>query len=148
MELKTVYEQLIAEITDADERKVFDVLLNAKGVRITRVQLVKEVYGVDVAWNELAASKEDRKVRAIIRRLRERDFPIVSSSGDKGYTMKASPDEMDIYIAEQSSRKRRIEEDIDHAYRSKAKAMLVKEYREKESTPIQLSFTVSMESLL
>lgn len=143
--MQTVYEQLIADITDEDERKVFDALLQADGRRVTRAELVKAVYGIYVADDELAACVEDRKIRTIIRRLRERDFPIVSSSGKSGYTMKASPDEMDIYIAEQASRKERIQEDIDHAYRSKAKALLVKEYREMAVKPIQLAFQIQME---
>ena len=142
--ITTIYEQLIAEITDEDERKIFDVLLDADGRRVTREELVKEVYGVDVNSNTLASSVEDRKVRAIIHRLRERDYPIVSSSGQSGYTMKANPEEMDIYIAEQASRKEKIQDNIDHAYRSKGKARLVKEcrdamrYVESRPIPVQL----------
>jgi hypothetical protein len=126
----TVYEQLIAEITDEDERKVFDVLLRADGGRVSREELVWDVYGVTIDPSKLANSVEDRKIRTIIRRLRERDYPIVSSSGEPGYTMKANPEEMDIYIAELASRKERLQEDIDHGYRSKEKARLVKECRE------------------
>jgi len=142
--ITTIYEQLIAEITDEDERKVFDALLDADGRRVTREELVQEVYGVHVDSNVLAASAEDRMVREIIRRLRERDYPIVSSSGKAGYTMKASAEEMDIYIAEQASRKDKIQGNIDHAYRSKDKARLVKEcrdamrYVEARSLPVQL----------
>ena len=142
--ITTIYEQLIAEITDEDERKVFDALLDADGRRVTREELVKEIYGVEVNSNALASSVEDRKVRAIIHRLRERDYPIVSSSGQSGYTMKANPEEMDIYIAEQASRKEKIQDNIDHAYRSKDKARLVKEcrdamrYVESSSIPVQL----------
>lgn len=145
MTTTTVYELLIAEITTEDERKVFDLLLEADGRRVTREELVMEIYGVEVDPNSLASSVEDRMVREIIRRLRERDYPIVSSSGKPGYTMKASPEEMDIYIAELSSRKERLQEDIDHAYRSKDKALLVKEcrdalhYVEARSIPVQLS---------
>ena len=144
--MNTVYEQLVSEITDEDERKVFDVLLQADGQRISRVELVKEVFGVVVEPESLANSVEDRKVREIIHRLRERDYPIVSSSGAAGYTMKASAEEMDIYIADQASRKAKIQDNIDHAYRSKVKANLVKECREqlqfREALPaaVQLSF--------
>ncbi len=140
----TVYEQLIAEITDEDERTVFDLLLHAEGRRVTREELVLHVYGVTVDPDKLASSVEDRKVREIIRRLRERDYPIVSSSGMPGYTMKASPEEMDIYIADQASRKEKIQENIDHAYRSKRIAGMVKlcrdEFRTPSATPIQMSF--------
>ena len=139
-----IYDQLVSEITDADERKVFDVLLQADGQRISRVELVKEVFGVVVESEALANSVEDRKVREIIHRLRERDYPIVSSSGAAGYTMKASAEEMDAYIADQASRKEKIQDNIDHAYRSKAKASLVKQVREqfREALPaaVQLSF--------
>lgn len=145
----TVYEQLIAEITDEDEKKVFDLLLNSDGQRISRVALIKEVYGIDVDPASLGLCQEDRKIRNIIRTLRERDYPIVSSSGEAGYTMKASAEEMDIYIADQASRKERIQENIDHAYRSKSKALMVKECREQMSyspkiaPPVQLSFIQS-----
>jgi len=111
---------------------------------VTREELVKEIYGVEVNSNALASSVEDRKVRAIIHRLRERDYPIVSSSGQSGYTMKANPEEMDIYIAEQASRKEKIQDNIDHAYRSKDKACLIKKcrdamrYVESRSIPVQL----------
>ena len=144
MQITNVYEQLVAEITDADEKKVFDMLLQAEGERVTREELVKEVYGIVVESNALANSVEDRKVREIIRRLRKRDYPIVSSSGAAGYTMKASAEEMDIYIADQASRKAKIQDNIDAAYRSKSKAALVKrareEFRVALSAPVQLSF--------
>lgn len=140
----TVYEQLIAEITDEDERTVFDLLLHADGRRVTREELVLQVYGVTVDPDKLASSVEDRKVREIIRRLRERDYPIVSSSGTPGYTMKASSAEMDIYIADQASRKEKIQENIDHAYRSKRIADMVKqcrdEFRTPAAVPVQMSF--------
>ena len=139
-----IYDQLVSEITDADERKVVDVLLQADGQRISRVELVKEVFGVVVESEALANSVEDRKVREIIHRLRERDYPIVSSSGAAGYTMKASAEEMDVYIADLASRKEEIQHDIDHAYRSKAKANLVRECRDQfhaeMPAAVQLSF--------
>lgn len=142
----TVYEQLIAEITDEDEKKVFDILLKADGQRVTREILVQEVYGVVVDADKLAVSVEDRKVRKIIGRLRARDYPIVSSSGEPGYTMKASPEEMDIYIAELGSRKERLQEDLDHAYRSKEKARMVKEVREaigyQEAKPVAVQLSL------
>ena len=146
MKITNIYEQLIAEITDEDEKKVFDLLLQADGRRVSRVELVFEVYGVVIAPESLANSVEDRKVRTIIHRLRERDYPIVSTSGAAGYTMKASAEEMDIYIADQASRKEKIQDNIDHAYRSKAKADLVKQCRESMQysapvvIPVQLSF--------
>ena len=151
MTIATIYEQLTAEITDEDEKKVFDMLLGADSRRVTREELVFEVYGVVVDPNALASSVEDRKIRTIIHRLRERDFPIVSSSGQSGYTMKANPEEMDVYIADQASRKNKIQGNIDHAYRSKIKARLVKECRESgqyqylhdKPIPVQLSFISS-----
>ena len=144
MQITNVYEQLVAEITDADEKKVFDALLQADGERVTRMALVLEVFGVVIDPESLANSVEDRKVREIISRLRKRDYPIVSSSGAAGYTMKASAEEMDIYIADQASRKAKIQDNIDAAYRSKEKAALVKQVREEFRValpaPVQLSF--------
>ena len=141
-----VYEQLIAEITEEDEVKVFDILLKADGARVSRAELVKQVYGKEFDTNQLSLSKEDRKIRRIIHTLREMDFPIVSSSDEPGYTMKGSSEEMDAYIAEQASRKEKLQDNIDHAYRSKAKALLVKNCREElryvpaAKPAVQLSF--------
>jgi hypothetical protein len=150
MQITTVYEQLIAEITDEDERKVFMILLRAEGRRVTRVELILKVYSVAVDHESLSNSVEDRKVREIIRRLRQRDYPIVSSSGVSGYTMKASVEEMDIYIADQASRKERIQENIDAAYRSKSKVHLVKqardEFRAALPVPVQLSLMTAVEA--
>jgi hypothetical protein len=150
MQTTSVYEQLIAEITDEDERKVFLLLLRAEGRRITREELIWKVYGVVVNHESLSNSVEDRKIREIIRRLRQRDYPIVSSSGVSGYTMKASVEEMDIYIADQASRKERIQENINAAYRSKAKVNLVKQAREEFHVaipaPVQLSLMAAVEA--
>src|SRR5687767_5260042 len=119
MEPKTVYETLIAEITDEDERKVFDALLQAGDQSLTRAELVKAVYGVDVPDDEIADSSKDRKVREIIRRLRERDYPIVSSSDHAGYCMKGTEEDMEKFIAQQRSRIEKLQDNITHAYRSK-----------------------------
>lgn len=146
-----VYEALVAEITDEDVRKVFDVLLQADGGRVSRVELVREVYGVELDPLKLSASVEDRKVRKIIKTLRDLDYPIVSSSGESGYTMKASPEEMDIYIADQLSRMERIRENVQHARHSREKAKLVKECREAlrlnlpSPTPVQMSFMAEVQ---
>ena len=138
--MTSIYEQLIAEITDTDERKVFDALLNAGGQRVTRATLARAVYGGNVSEEELADSTKDRKVREIIRRLRERDYPIVSSSDSAGYTMQASEDEMDAFIREQGSRLVKLQANIDHAYRSKKWLKMVSEYRAQTVLPLQLSF--------
>jgi hypothetical protein len=64
--------------------------------------------------------------------------------------MKASVEEMDIYIADQASRKERIQENIDAAYRSKAKVHLVKqardEFRSALPMPVQLSLMAAVEA--
>lgn len=145
--MTSIYEQLIAEITDEDERKVFDTLLQAHGQRVTRAALVKTVYGAELVDAELADSTKDRKVRVIINRLRERDYPIVSSSDAAGYTMQASEEEMEAFISEQGSRLKKIQANIDHAYRSKRYLGLVRQWREENNQPVQLSFAVPMESL-
>ncbi len=141
MEPRQVYELLIAEITVEDERKVFDALLRADGQRVTRQELVLEVYGVEQNIDEPALyNSKDRQVRDIISRLRERDYPIVSSSDRAGYTMKSSSEEMEAYIAQLRSRIEKLQANIDHAYRSKRRAELVKVWRESNPIPVQLSF--------
>lgn len=140
---RLVYEALIAEINDEDERKVFDCFLNAGAERVTRDELVKAVYGPSALDTEdgVSYSTMDRKIREIIGRLRERDYPIVSSSDAPGYTMQATEAEMDLFIAQQRSRIERLQAKIDHAYRSRRISHLVNEYRAAQPKPaIQLSF--------
>ncbi len=141
---RTVYETLIAEITDEDERKVFDALLKAGDQFLTRADLVAAVYGPEIkdgeevtASDDLAESSKDRKVREIVRRLRERDYPIVSSSDHAGYSMKGSAEDMEKFIAQQRSRIEKLQANIDHAYRSKDKIHLVRSYRDEMPKPVQ-----------
>jgi len=136
---RLVYEALIAEITGEDERKVFDLLLQAQDTRVSREELVRAVYGEKS--DDLAEATKDRKIREIIRRLRERDYPIVSSSDSAGYTMQATEEEVDVFIAQQRSRIERLQANIDHMYRSQRIARLVHEYRSSQpKVVVQLSF--------
>jgi hypothetical protein len=107
-------------------------------------ELARAVYGDGVESVDLCNSTKDRKVREIIRRLRERDYPIVSSSDAAGYAMQASEEEMDLFIKEQGSRLVKLQANIDHMYRSKKWLGLVREYRKQNGQiPQQLSFAIS-----
>ena len=99
-----VYDQLLAEVTDDLERKVLQVLVDRAGVRVTRPDLVLQVFGVTVEQAELSASTEDRKIRECIERLQRRDYPIMASSGTPGYVLAADETVLDAYIAEIGSR--------------------------------------------
>ena len=122
MSTTKVYEQLLAEITDTLERKVFQVLAEVPGERVTRPELVLRVFGIPVAQGSLGSNPEDRKIRKCIERLQGRGFPILASSGEAGYWMETDPTEIETYIAELESRRERMAEKIRSLRRAKGVA--------------------------
>lgn len=103
---RDAYNQIRAE-TPADlDRRVLAVMLHHRGLvnRISRRALVEQVFGVSLAADDdLNSLTLDRQVRASIARLQE-DYPIVGSSGDGGYFLIGSLDELDAYEREIQSR--------------------------------------------
>lgn len=103
-EPRAVYETIqITTPEDLDDR-VLTVLQSHRGKdhRISRRSLVDAVFGFDPGDN-LANSKEDRQIREAIARLQE-THPILSSSGDGGYWLPGSAEEINEYAAEINSR--------------------------------------------
>lgn len=133
-----VYERILADVDDGTEREVFGYLAAHLGQRVTRQQLIFWIWGKHVPETELANSTYDRQVRVCIKRLRDKDFPIVSSSGEAGYTLKADENEIDSTIAEMRSKVESMQDSITHLYRSKGKARQIREYRETVSPPVQV----------
>lgn len=129
-----VYDHLLAEITDELERKVLQVLIDKAGTRVTRPQLVYEVFGVTVEQAELSASTEDRKIRECIENLQKRDYPIMASSGQPGYVLAADESVLDAYIAEIGSRIANMQEKQSALRRSRRWISFIRQW--KENRPV------------
>ena len=125
-----VYDHLLAEITDELERKVLQVLIDKAGTRVTRPQLVYEVFGVTVEQAELSASTEDRRIRECIESLQRRDYPIMASSGQPGYVLAADESVLDAYIAEIGSRIANMQEKQSALRRSRRWISFIRQLRE------------------
>ena len=132
-----IYDQLLAEINDELERKVLDALSQRQGEAVTRPELVFAVFGEYVQKSELSASTHDRKIREAIERLRKKDYPIHSSSGEAGYMLTTDEDAIDEYIGEQEARIDRLRENVLAARRSKIKAKLITIWRKANTPAVQ-----------
>jgi hypothetical protein len=124
-----VYQNLLSEVTDELERQVLDVLLEHAGERVNRGTLVLAVFHTYVEADQLAASTHDRMVRECIARLREKDWPIVSSSSEAGYTLETDEEQIKAFAAEQQSRAERNLATAKAAYRWLPKARAIREAR-------------------
>jgi hypothetical protein len=120
------YDALLKEVDDALERQVLGVLM-ADPLGADRYQLVWQIYGV--IPSDLANDKNDRKIREAIEHLREK-WPIVSSSGGRGYKLTEDLEEIKAYAAEAESRARHLQLDAQHAYNWPRKVRTIREYRQ------------------
>jgi hypothetical protein len=131
-----VYQQLLAEIDDDLERKTLDVLLEQYGSqqKSSRVYLVWRVLGVA---DQTPNSVSDRKVRKVIEHLRAKGWPIVSSSGEAGYSLEDDETKIRMFAAEQESRAERSRDTARTAYGWLAKARAIREYKRTQVTATQ-----------
>lgn len=109
---ETLLEELAAgELTDL-QRKVFQLLRdNPDG--LDRFQLVHRIFGYIPV--KIDGNTDDRKIRKSIERLRQRLFPIISTSGKPGYRLDTSREAVQKMIRELKSRRDRIDEQIQAA---------------------------------
>ena len=111
-----VYENLLEELAAGQlndlQRQVFELLRdNPDG--LDRFQLVHHIYGYIPV--KIDGNTDDRKIRKAIERLRQRLFPIVSTSGRPGYRLDTSKEAVSKMIHELQSRRARIDEQIEAA---------------------------------
>ena len=111
-----VYTALIEELAAGEltdlQRKVFELLRdNPEG--LLRSELVMHIYGY--IPTKIEGNTDDRKIRKAIERLRQRLFPIVSTSGKPGYRLDTSRAAVEKMIHELQSRRARIDEQIEAA---------------------------------
>jgi hypothetical protein len=95
------YEVMRSQVTEPLQLKVLNLLeANPKGV--SRMELAMEIY--QYPPRNLETSSEDRIIRSAIRKLRDLNFPIVSSSGERGYRLSENKDEIEAMAREYDSR--------------------------------------------
>lgn len=109
MEPKQIYATEIKLGTEKQREELDAAVLEAlwyrkgKSQRISRVDLIWQVFGVRVGKNQLANNKMDRQIRESIERLRQ-EYVILSSSGLDGYWFPECMAEVLNYLAEIESR--------------------------------------------
>lgn len=111
-----VYDNLIAELADGElnalQKQVFELLRdNPDG--LDRYQLVGRIFGY--MPEKIGGNTDDRKIRKAIERLRQRLFPIISTSGKAGYRLDASRESVEKMIRELQSRQAHIQQQIEAA---------------------------------
>lgn len=109
---ETMLEELAAGQLNDLQKQVFQLLRdNPDG--LDRYQLVQAIYGYIPL--KIDGNNEDRKIRKAIERLRQRLFPIVSTSSKPGYRLDTSRDAVQKMIAELRSRRQHLDEQIEAA---------------------------------
>lgn len=98
---------------DTLEARVFSILRQAYPNGRTREQLVMDVYG-EFSQTNINNDTRDRGIRKAISNMRRRDIPIFSTSGEAGYRLELSENELGKMIAEM----RRKRENLDDQIRS------------------------------
>lgn len=124
-----VYDEILLGVTDELEKAVFEYFAAHIGETISRSELVKAVYGIDVKPGDLTNSAEDRRIRECIEALRKRDYPIVSTSGKAGFKLTIDDNEIMEFIGELQHRQAEIGKTIDAAWRSRKKAAQIQKWR-------------------
>ena len=123
-----MYEQILFELASGEmsklQRDVYNLLKqNPEG--LTRQELVLKIYGYRPV--RLEACADDRKIRKAIEKLRQRLFPIVSTSSQPGYRLDFSRQAVAKMLGELQSRRDHIQEQINSA----AKFYQMPEYSEQ-----------------
>lgn len=109
---ETMLEELAAGQLNDLQKQIFQLLRdNPDG--LDRFQLVHRIYGYIPV--KIDGNTDDRKIRKAIERLRQRLFPIVSTSGKPGYRLDTSRDAVTKMIRELESRRDHINEQITAA---------------------------------
>lgn len=124
------YSQLLEEVTDEVKSGILHALLTAAesaDPSVTRGELIRRVYGVDVTPETLAGSREDRRIRAAIAELR-RSWPIVSSSGGAGYRLEVDVEAIMAFRREQLARAEKLRQSAHQAVGWLTRARAIREY--------------------
>lgn len=114
MNPKQIYERLEQELGDGQlnelQKQIF-TLLKDNPAGLSRQDLVWMIFGY---WPEsLEGNTDDRKIRKAIERLRQRLFPILSTSGKPGYRLDISREAVNQMLTELRSRREHIDEQIN-----------------------------------
>lgn len=121
-----VYDQLLEELAAGEmndlQRQIFN-LLREHPDGLNRYDLVEHIY--DYRPVTLDGNIHDRKIRKAIEKLRQRLYPIVSTSGKPGYRLDVTKESAEKMLAELNSR-------IDHM---QEQARAVQKFFKLESIP-------------
>lgn len=109
---ETMLEELAAGQLNDLQKQVFQLLRDHPD-GLDRYQLVHAIYGYIPV--KVDGNNEDRKIRKAIERLRQRLFPIVSTSSKPGYRLDTSKEAVQKMIRELESRRDHINEQITAA---------------------------------
>lgn len=132
------YQSILDTITDDLERRVFQLLSSRVGSQTSRSFMIFWLFGEEVTDDSLASNPHDRAIRKCIENLRNRDYPIVASSGEAGYCLTDDPEQINACIAEERARVKKIEEKIGHMQRSRQMAHDLHLWRQGAQLPVQL----------
>lgn len=114
MHPKDIYERLEQELENGAlnelQKQVF-TLLKDNPAGLSRQDLVLKIFGYYP--ETLEGNTDDRKIRKAIERLRQRLFPIVSTSSKPGYRLDISRKAVEQMLSELRSRKAHIDEQIN-----------------------------------
>jgi hypothetical protein len=132
---------LLQEVTEDFERQVLAVLIDRAGLKVTRPELIFELFGVVIPQANLASSTEDRRIRQAIENLQRREYPILSSSGQAGYILATDDQDLDVYVGEIVSRVSQLKEKAESLRKSRRWIRFIREYRENKP-PAQMSMFV------
>lgn len=109
-----VYESLLEELAAGEltrlQRQVFELLRDNRD-GLDRYQLVMKIYGYLPL--KIDGNTDDRKIRKAIEKLRNRNFPIVSTSGRPGYRLDTSKEAAEKMLAELHSRIKHMQEQAE-----------------------------------
>lgn len=111
---QATYESLLRDLAAGElselQRQVFELLRdNPDG--LDRYQLVHKVYGYLPL--KVEGNTDDRKIRKAIEKMRNRNFPIVSTSGRPGYRLDTSKEAAEKMLAELNSRIKHMQEQAE-----------------------------------
>jgi hypothetical protein len=103
------YQEIVEKTSAQLQDQVLNVMKKHVGKenKISRVNLISEVFHISLSAGRLSNSAQDRQIRRVVAELQQ-NYPVLASSGDGGYYMASSMDEINEYIAEIESRARKL----------------------------------------
>ncbi len=122
------YQSILASVTDAFEREVFNFLAARAGQAVRREAIIKALCGRNVERARLAADPDDRRLRLAISSLQRRGAPILASAKSGGYLFAGDEAQLEDCIRELRSRQAKLDAKIRGLQRSREIAHAARTY--------------------